>query len=137
MGKNEVESKHWKIWSGKEIEGDIDKGVETVFIRECELNDLNLILKFERIWFCEEFKNWGIIRECLNNHSNVNVSVYMEEFQQVPSDIKQSCRLYLKIKGLKQNDIIGVGENYYQEFFTIGSGEKVAPQDYSEDIFIK
>lgn len=128
----------WNIWEGEEIEGSSDIGVTTIFIRDCSKEDiLNLIPKYTRVWFCETFVNYDLIRLSKTICSNINVSVYIEDWNNLPQDIKGSCKIYLKIKGLKTGDEIGVGEDFHQEFFTVGLGEITDNSVYYLDRKIK
>lgn len=129
----------WGIWEGYEIEGNVDIGVKTLFIRKCSKDDILQYCKlYTRVWFCEEFKNWELIRLSKTLCSNINLAVYYEDVKDVPVDIFNICRMYVKFNlQLKQGDQLGVGENFNQEFFSIGTGIKIDKQIYFQDVFIK
>lgn len=129
----------WSIWEGLELEGNVDIGVKTLFIRNCSKEDITKHCKnYTRIWFCEEFKNWELIRYCKTLCPNINLAVYYEDMKDLPVDIFDMCRLYVKLNlQLKHGDQLGVGKDFRQEFFVIDNGIKIDNTIYHKDVFIQ
>ncbi len=139
----------WEIWIGKEVEGEREHGEETLFIRDlghktiAELFMLCKQRKIERVWFCEEFGNWEIVREALVYFKKVCVAMRYPNCSPFrnpwpPSDVAARVRLYLKVVipsqfFLKNEDQICVGRPYNEETFEWGSVKETSPSDYLND----
>src|ERR1043166_8746902 len=94
----------WDIWIGKEVEGTVDLGEKTLFVRKLGTRTLyELFLKcreelIERVWFTEEFcheQNWGLIREATVIFKKVCVCTRAIVLR-IPEDIKNKVRIYWK-----------------------------------------
>lgn len=133
---------HWRIWSGPEVEGQIDLGKKTLFVRDgFNLTDHEeLLLQYQRVWFCKEFvteKNYGRIRYVIDSGRNVCIEVTTEMLETVPEDILESAQLYLKIPvRLKDGDHVCVGYDFVEEAFMMGDGQRTEPSLYNNDVRI-
>jgi len=134
----------WHVWKGREIEGTIDRGEWTLFVRVL-VPDVAFLSHIQdthpelnRVWFCAEFRNWSIVRESFGLFDKVCIEVLSHDADSMPpEDIAQHARIYLKVKwDLKDGDHVCVGSSFKDESFDIGNGEPVAPQAYTKDIQI-
>lgn len=144
---------NWKLWLGKEIEGDRDVGQLTLFVRDTpwelsgdshkDFDDLMLSTRHHvirgsvsRIWFCEQFRNYEIMREAISRGFKVCVELTLRNMVLQP-DILDKATIYVKLPlQLKEGDFVCIGRPYRDEAFRIGTGTKVTPEQYAEDIFI-
>ena len=130
----------WAIWTGREVEGPVDRGEPTVFIREYNVpvsNDHSILTnkgKIRRVWFCKEFTNWPLLQAVALEFDRVCVEVEPKNYGNLPMNIRRTARIYLKVAvPLKDGDIVCVGRPFYDESFAMGCGQKVTKEDYSQD----
>lgn len=137
----------WKLWLGDEIEGTVERGVKTLFIRELPpklqpTDDLSILKsKATRVWFCKEFTNWPLMFAIaeLFGYENCCIEVEPKHLAAVPLKIRQGMRIYLKVTlfyQLKPGDQICVGKRFADEAFEVGKGHKVSPEQYAADVRI-
>jgi hypothetical protein len=139
------ECANWKIWTGLEIEGSSEIGETTLFIRELVVTDLEADYSFmnrggsiKRIWFCKEFVDWPFLRVLSKHFAIVCIEATPKTYENIPKDIRSNFRIYLKVKQeLKPGDFICVGPGFMDEAFQIGTGKKVTPEMYQNDIRIQ
>lgn len=150
----------WRIWKGPEVEGTRSVGVSTLFIRSLQdfsgatpTVDWSFLKKSgcERVWFCKEFYRseptddqgnfiaWGLVRAIGKHFSEICLEVEPKDYCSIPKDIKASATIYLKVLDveLKKGDFICVGPAFADEAFQIGTGAKVTPEVYLNDVRIK
>ena len=137
------ECSEWSVWKGPEIEGQTEIGVKTLFVRDnfSPMNSLEdrLILKeFDRVWFCEEFKDEVTIGYCFGLGKKLCMEVSLDKYPELSEEVKNNVQLYIKVPiDLKEDDHICVGQPYKDEAFAVGKGNKVKPEQYDVDIRIK
>lgn len=136
------ECSEWSVWEGPEVEGDFDRGVKTLFVRSGfnpieNDDDLWLLKKYKRVWFCAEYYKVSVIN-WVARFTPLNVCYELNAAFTKRSEIDPKVKVYAKVNlGLLEGDQICVGPPYKDESFVIGKGQKVSPQDYSSDRRIK
>ena len=142
------ECAEWSIWIGKEIEGQSDIGVETLFIRRLNStaeefeklkDDLGPKLTrrgtIKRVWFCKEFQNWPLLRVIAKHFKTVCLEVTPKGYDNLPREFKTDFIIYLKVPFmLKKGDHVCVGAAFQDESFQIGKGNRVSPEQYANDV---
>lgn len=122
----------WSVWEGPEVEGLVDIGVRTVFVRRGEPDTVQrLIAPYQRVWFCSTWKDWATVRKAVADNKDVCLEINLGS--RVPHDLATRCKLYLKARPLcklKPGDHVCVGDRYAEESFQVGSGSVVRPQSY-------
>lgn len=141
----------WKIWLGPEIEGNTDRGVITCFVRELppsvgrwdQLMKMMLEHKVSRWWFCEEFFTtyrdaWNVVNLFASMYPKVCVCLDIFQRNKMPDRIPDNVTLYykLELRHLRKGDHVCIGPKYADEAFEIGTGAKVTPKEYAQDIRI-
>jgi hypothetical protein len=140
----------WEMWIGREIEGTSDLGEETLFIRKLDISRnefkenlelpkvLNRNGRIQRVWFCKEIMNWPLIREIIKHFKTSCLEATLGRVPAIPLDLLAQCTIYVKVDvRLKKGDHICIGPSYEDESFCIGTGNKVTPEQYAQDIRIK
>ncbi len=146
---------YWKTWTGAEIEGITDVGDRTLFIREiCHQSwfsrfvqglrpDTVALVKdhYPRVWFCSEFREWRTIKEILAVTQRVCIEVDVTNLagEMPPVSILMDPKvvIYYKVPvPVREGDHVCVGLPFNDEAFLIGTGKKVAPESYMQDIEI-
>ncbi len=141
----------WSIWVGGEVEGSSDLGATTLFIRalnstpeEFEQLSKDLVPRLTkkgtitRVWFCKEFQNWPLIRVIAKHFKTVCLEVTPKGYDNLPRDFKTDYTIYLKVPFmLKKGDHICVGAAFQDEAFQIGTGNRVSPEQYLNDVKVK
>jgi len=136
-----ADSKHWDVWEGPEIEGSFDREEMTLFVRNNfdpmrMVDDLELLRKYSRVWFCAEFIDKEVINWVAENE-DVKVCYELGHLFR-REEISKKVRVYGKVNlGLIEGDQICVGKPYQDESFVIGEGVKVSVADYERDVRIK
>jgi len=129
------------VWEGPEIEGHVDLGDKTLFVRydffpRDRVEDMELLTKYKRIWFCSEYIDFETINYCADR-LGMNVCYEINPLYK-RSIISENVRCYLKISfDLKDGDHICVGPAYNDESFMIGEGKKVNVDEYAVDVRIR
>lgn len=132
----------WKVWVGCEVEGSSGLGEKTLFIRQLTVanpltTDFSFLTKggtISRVWFCKEFTDWRTLRAIRRLFSETCVEVTPKTIENVPKDIRNECRLYLKVNvSLKKGDYVCVGPPFSDESFEMGTGHSVKETDYLKD----
>lgn len=159
MKDNRPPCADWAVWKGPEIEGTKGVGVATLFIRSLASFKLQPDADWKwireksacpRVWFCKEFFTqgikgedgtflaWDFIRAIGKHFDEVCLEVEPQHLPGVPRDVKKKARLYVKvnIEQLKAGDFICVGPTFADESFELGTGAKVNPEQYLQDIRI-
>ena len=137
----------WNVWLGKEIEGSVDIGELTLFIRnltfkadseKAEAIKVGILkLGIKRVWVCADFRQWAQLRLLLPLFEKVCIEVNADFYRMVPLDLLRTSRLYFKIPfPLKDGDFVCVGLPFEDQSFKVGSGIKVNPSQYTKDIKI-
>lgn len=141
----------WSIWVGKEIEGNTELGVTTLFIRAIPsvsadpTKDFSFMTKLgeseiTRVWFCKEFTNWALLEAIARHFKSVCIEVTPERLICIPQRFRERYQIYVKVSfgrlNLKKGDVICVGPAFADEAFTIGEGAKVQPDLYLNDLKI-
>jgi hypothetical protein len=157
---NKPPCSEWKIWKGPEIEGTEGVGIATLFIRSLSdfegltpESDFSLFAQksgCKRVWFCKEFYlseptdtngkfiAWKLIEAIGQHFEEMCLEVEPQSIQCVPKSIRAKARIYVKVNvELKPGDFICVGPAFNDESFKIGTGAKVTPEQYLQDIKIK
>jgi hypothetical protein len=141
----------WEIWRGAEIEGVSGLGDETLFIRKFDTTPESfaaggqaLIDKMthkgmcRRVWFCKEFTNWGLLRVIARHFKTVCIEATPKTYDNLPRDFKANFTIYLKLNFLlKEGDHVCVGASFQDEAFCVGTGAKVRPEQYANDVKIR
>lgn len=137
----------WSVWTGKEIEGTVNLGMATLFIRKLPQGyTLNSMLQEasikqlipSRVWFCKEFL------ETTDSHLVIldatacfeTVCVEMDDRHTLlPSYVRERVKIYYKLPiNLKRGDHVCVGRAFEDEAFVIGQGARVTKQEYLDDV---
>lgn len=140
----------WDIWCGAEVEGTSGVGEKTLFIRSLRkyphtspADDWSFLAtksKCTRVWFCKEFTNWPLMHAIARHfpEGNVCVEFIPQSFSCLPYKVRKKYRLYMKVDvdGLKPGDQVCVGPPFSDETFEIGTGVRVTPTDYLNDVRI-
>jgi hypothetical protein len=150
------ECAEWSVWFGKEVEGTIDVGEETLFIRNLgEKSFVEIVQEarkrnVERVFFTEEFNFWPTIRDALVYFPKVCKAHRIGEpfwavgelptisDDEIPADVVARCRMYWKMPipptlFIKDGDQICVGKSFNEEIFEAGTGKKCRPEQYKDD----
>lgn len=138
----------WKLWVGREIEGRIQLGVKTLFVRDASMSEIEKAIEkyqLRRVWFCFEFmqpgKMYTIFRLC-SRHAKISFVAEMK-YETMSTlahySLREHLQVYLKLPelDLRPGDHICVGPAFSDEALLIGTGHKVKPELYEEDIRIK
>jgi hypothetical protein len=132
----------WNIWIGREIEGTIDIGVWTLFVRFMPRGfSLENLLQshpdIKRVWFCKEFRQWEIVREATKLFKTVCLEVSPSSAPP-PKEVTDVVTCYFKFDYClpKPGDFICVGKPFQDEAFRVGTGAKVSPSCYLDDTYI-
>lgn len=132
--------KSWSVWVGPEIEGDVQLGAVTLFIRHAMPGTLERYItaspwKVTRVWFCAEFTDWAMVRQAYQRFQGaVCLEVNAQTIERVPKDVRTHTRIYYKLDaGLKEGDFVCAGPAYRDEAFRIGTGHKVSCEQYLAD----
>jgi hypothetical protein len=138
---------NWKVWIGQEIEGHLNLGEKTLFIREVP-DALSSLPKetltrngtIKRVWFCREFitrsaEKWKTFRKIAQHFETVCIEITLNDYEAIPRDLRDKAFLYLKIPlPLKKGDHVCVGPAFQDESFMVGKGNKISPEQYLNDI---
>jgi hypothetical protein len=146
---------HWQIWVGHEVEGETERGSLTLFIRKnLTQKDLDVFFaqylemcrrenqRFTRIWFTKEFLTWQVFRYAKTIADIVCLEVEIIEYfpqqkvgRKLPLNLFHGVQLYVKIPlQLRRGDHVCIGYAFEDEAFLVGSGRKVSPRDYRDDV---
>jgi len=133
--------KRWGLWKGKEIEGDKDLGVLTLFVRRAELQAILDALSEDptitRVWFCHEFREYKAMQTLFRQFKKHTFCVEVTEksSERLPRWVWDKLTVYYKLRvSLKAGDFVSVGEAYADETFRLGTGAKVLPDQYLPDV---
>ena len=126
----------WGLWHGPEVEGEIARGVQTLFVRRGDEMTIRYVAAgFERVWFCHEYDDWEVVRFLVDEGKSVCLETNFETWPFVPDDIKKRARIYFKTGlVLKTGDHLAVGEAFSEEQFCVGTGVVSSTNDYLEDV---
>jgi hypothetical protein len=145
----------WSLWLGKEVEGTLDVGKQTLFVRFASLSQIYEAIiahKVTRVWFCEEYNDWADISYLALSLANRGIkpmtfcfSVLYSNLPKFPLALKSSLaangvvsQIYLRVPvtlaQLSQVDQVCVGMPYNDVIFSTQLGLKMSPADYSEDV---
>lgn len=140
-------SANWKVWKGVEIEGQLDLGVPTLFVRShfnplASPADMHILGEFNRVWFCKEFRNWDTIEFVALTPRRVCVEVMYHDFDDLPAVVRDRCVIYLVLpRDLKSIDHVKIGTPYEEVILMTGGlvrpGWKVETAKYHGDEVIK
>lgn len=137
----------WSLWVGEEIEGSeaTGKGIKTLFVRslaafpslllpDSDLSILRTKSNCTRVWFCKEFEQWALMLRIAELFQEACLEVEPKRYSSVPMKVRKKCRVFIKVGiELKPGDVICVGPAFADESFTIGTGNKVTPEQYGND----
>ena len=141
----------WKLWHGAEVEGTIQLGEHTLFVREASAEKIREVCilaeasgkPYQRIWFCKEY-----IANSSPAHITIQCAALTEQFKvklafeiridHLPlfqSVVRRWGTIYVKIPELElqAGDHVCVGPAFADEAFCIGTGIRVTPLDYAKD----
>lgn len=137
----------WNLWIGNEIEGDYDIGHLTLFVREATMTEIEKAIAnhdITRVWFCKEYikNHMHSAGSLCGRHHKVKfvAEVTYDMLNIVTKRIRRNAVFYLKLPELvrlQNDDYICVGLPYEDEALRLGSGNRVKPEDYEEDIWLK
>lgn len=149
LGKTETSLEppcsQWKIWIGNEVEGSIDIGEPTLFIRDLLNRSFSELAaevkqrKITRVFFTEEFNNWPIIRDSFVHFLKVCKAHYIQGHCELPPDIAKNARIYWKClilpetMEIKIGDQICVGHPFREQIFEWGTKYEMTVADYEKD----
>jgi hypothetical protein len=132
---------NWSVWVGAEVEGTEDVGVSTLFVRDFKGHKLSWVLsearkkaEVDRIWFCKEFQDWGVVRLAHDLGYKVCLEATFEN--PPPKDICLFTVVYWKqwiAPEFKYGDFVCLGNPFNDEAFMLGKGQRVTPGDYTRD----
>lgn len=125
----------WHVWVGPEVEGSVDLGKRTLFVRHCRYWKQYVDASIGRVWFCCEFDDWNQVREAIAEFpGSVCLEVNSRTVERIPKDVMKNVRAYYKLDpGLKPGDFVCVGPAFSDEAFQLGSGRTVRPENYLAD----
>jgi len=133
------------VWIGREIEGNSEIGVQTLFVRELRNGRTPESLKLahphiDRVWLCKELSlNAALLRAFIAQFHTccIEIAIDGKTTPNLWQIIKAHCKVYLKIPiALNAGDFVCIGEAFNDEAFEIGTGFKVQPHQYLADIRI-
>lgn len=142
----------WRVWTGPEVEGATDVGVDTLFVRETSnLEELLIKHKPRRVWLCKEYLaacKGDAVREetlaqciaALHLLGGLIVCVevtYFSAFYWKKLSKFSNVRFYVKLPGLsflKAGDHVCVGAAFNDEIFPIGTGQRMDASAYLKDV---
>lgn len=136
----------WKAWLGNEIEGQTHYKELTLFVRAGDvLTLLDHHTGVNRVWLCKEFlfshceaSLTILCRKLRLRGVTVAVEVPLSQFREY-GYLRPFVNYYIKVElnALLPGDHICVGPAFSDEAFLIGTGVKVAPEQYLDDVEIK
>jgi len=133
------ECSKWKVWIGRECEGNEDFGHVTLFVRShCSEKFLKQCLKeygINRVWFTKEFTNNKVINSAIKLGVKVCLERTFSQAKRMSSYQKRKTRVYLTL-GNVNFDFIKVGLPY-REYVIEPNFIITETQQYFEDAQIK
>ncbi len=140
------------MWIGREIEGQTDLGVKTLFVRYSPAIEIVQVLEerqIQRIWFCKEYLRGRSIEQLKSTFEileekfpgiKICIELQLSDYHQFASALRVYGTFYLKMGDnlslLANGDHVCIGSAFTDESFRIGSGNKVSPDQYLKDEFI-
>ena len=133
------ECSKWKVWIGRECEGNEDFGHVTLFVRShCSEKFLKQCLKeygINRVWFTKEFTNNKVIKAAIELGIKVCLERTLSQAKKLSSFQQRTTRVYLTL-GEVWFDFIKYGVPY-REFVIEPTPIQTMTPEYFEDVKIK
>jgi hypothetical protein len=141
----------WNVWIGDEVEGTISLGVKTIFVRDLKHSSLEKLKQqfpgINRIWFCDEFRDWVEVEKALNLYESVCVTFEVSkmsylDFCKIPKTILKRVKVYWRSTfpvwvidfAVNNGSQICLGEPYELLTFSAPYGRRVYGEDYGKDV---
>jgi len=141
----------WALWTGPEVEGRTDLGIETLFVRSVDCLQ-GVIDKYKpaRVWLCKEYlahikANPGMedalkltLTELEKKGTHVCLELtYYSSFYWKSYRKFSNVHFYVKMPSLdflRADDYVCVGKAFHDELFAIGTVPRLSPALYMKDV---